>query len=107
VATLLAMKRERYKGHVLVAKADKVRGQRIWTARVFIERFIAGGWQDLPIPGLEGQQFDGEVNTQSAALSHGRQYVDGILPQGSRASESVSLTSVVTARLRAPSRAAR
>jgi hypothetical protein len=49
------MKRERYKGHVLVAKADKVRGQRIWTARVFIERFIAGGWQDLPIPGLEGQ----------------------------------------------------
>jgi hypothetical protein len=75
------MKRERYKGYVLVAKADKVRGQRIWTARVFIERFITGGWQDVPIPGLEGQQFDGEVNAQSAALSHGRHYVDGILPQ--------------------------
>jgi hypothetical protein len=75
------MKRERYKGHVLVAKADKVRSQRIWTARVFIERFIAGGWQDVPIPGIEGQQFDGEVNAQTAALSHGRHYVDRILPQ--------------------------
>jgi hypothetical protein len=77
----LTMKRERYKGHVLIAKADKVRSQRIWTARVFIERFIAGGWQDVPIPGIEGQQFDGEVNAQSAALSHGRHYVDRILPQ--------------------------
>jgi hypothetical protein len=73
------MKRERYKGYVLVAKADK--GQRIWTARVFIERFITGGWQDVPIPGLEWQQFDGEVDALSVALSHGRHYVDGILPQ--------------------------
>jgi hypothetical protein len=48
------MKRERYKGYVLVAKADKVRGQRIWTARVFIERFIAGAWQDLPFRGSKG-----------------------------------------------------
>jgi hypothetical protein len=48
------MKRERYKGHVLVAKADKVRSQQIWTARVFIERFIAGGWQDVPYRGSRG-----------------------------------------------------
>jgi hypothetical protein len=77
---LEATKRDNHKGHQLIARADKLRDQPIWHARVSIERLITGGWEEIRIlPGLEGQQFPSEQDALSAALAHGRWYVDGIL----------------------------
>jgi hypothetical protein len=76
------MKRETYKGLVLIAKADKIRDQPIWHARVFMERLNDQEWGQVPIlPGLEAQQFTSEEDALSAALAHGRAYVDRILRQ--------------------------
>jgi hypothetical protein len=75
------MKRENYKRHVLLARADKVREQPIWRARVAIDRFIDGNWQEVPIRSqLDGMEFTNEEDALTAALEKGRQHVDG-LPQ--------------------------
>jgi hypothetical protein len=78
------MKRENYKRHVLLARADKVREQPIWRARVAIDRFIDGNWQEVPIRSqLDGMEFTNEEDALTAALEKGRQHVDG-LPQSRR-----------------------
>jgi hypothetical protein len=75
------MKRENYKRHVLLARADKVREQPIWRARVAIDRFIDGNWQEVPIRSqLDGMEFTNGEDALTAALEKGRQHVDG-LPQ--------------------------
>ena len=78
------MKRENYKRHVLLARADKVREQPIWRARVAIDRFIDGNWQEVRIRSqLDGMEFTNEEDALTAALEKGRQHVDG-LPQSRR-----------------------
>ena len=62
------MKRENYKRHVLLARADKVREQPIWRARVAIDRFIDGNWQEVRIRSqLDGMEFTNEEDALTAA----------------------------------------
>jgi hypothetical protein len=64
-----------------VATADKVPDKAIWHARVGIERLIQGSWQVVPIEGgLGAKEFTSVEDALSAALAHGRWYVDGIPP---------------------------
>jgi hypothetical protein len=56
--------------------------QPIWHGRIFIERLNDRGWGQVPIlPGLGSQRFTSEQDALAAALAHGREYVDGILPR--------------------------
>jgi hypothetical protein len=76
-----AASRQPYKGYVLVATADKIRDKAIWHARVGIDRLIQGSRQVVPIdPGLGGKEFTSVADALSAALAHGRWYVDGMPP---------------------------
>ena len=71
------MRRERYKGHIVVARMSKVRSQPIWRASVFIDRLVNGEWQEVPIePGVRGREFASEDSALAAALDLGRRYVD-------------------------------
>jgi hypothetical protein len=76
------MRREIYKELVLTAEADQIGDQPIWHGRIFIERLNDRGWGRVPIlPGLGSQRFTSEQDALAAALAHGREYVDGILPR--------------------------
>jgi hypothetical protein len=71
------MRRERYKGHIVVARLLKVRTLPIWHASVFLDRLVNGTWLEIPVePGLAGQEFSTEDSALAAALGHGRRYVD-------------------------------
>jgi hypothetical protein len=71
------MRRERYKGQIIVARLYKVRNQPIWRGSVFIDRLVNGKWREIPIrPGLEGQDFASEKSALATALDCGRSYVD-------------------------------
>jgi hypothetical protein len=73
------MRRERYKGQIVVARLHKVRSQPIWRGSVFLERLVKGKWQELPIaPELEGQDFASEESALATALDCGRSYVDAL-----------------------------
>jgi hypothetical protein len=73
------MKRERYKGQIVVARLLKVRALPIWHASVSLDRLVNGTWLEIPIePGLAGLEFASEDIALSAALSHARGYVDSL-----------------------------
>jgi hypothetical protein len=74
------MRQEPYRELVLTAKAEEIGDHLSWRARVFIERTNHRGWGQVPpLPGLDGQWFASKEDALSAALAHGRHYVDGIL----------------------------
>ena len=71
------MRRERYKGQIIVARMQKVRTQPIWHASVFLDRLVKGNWQEIRIAReLEGQDFASEESALATALNYGRSYVD-------------------------------
>ena len=72
------MRRERYKGQIVVARMHKVRARPIWHASVFLDRLVKGNWQEIPIiaPELKGQGFASEESALATALDYGRSYVD-------------------------------
>jgi hypothetical protein len=73
------MRRERYKGHILVARLHKVRNERIWRVSALLDLLANGQWQEVPIErGLEGQDFANRDSALAAALEFGRSYVDAI-----------------------------
>jgi hypothetical protein len=62
------MKRERYKGQIVVARLLKVRALPIWHASVCLDRLVNGTWLEIPIePGLAGLEFASEDIALSAA----------------------------------------
>jgi hypothetical protein len=71
------MKRERYRGQIVVVRQHKIRYQPIWRGSVFLERLVKGKWQEVPIaPELEGRDFTSEESALATALDRGRSYVD-------------------------------
>ena len=71
------MRRQRYKGQIIVARMQKVRTQPIWHASVFLDRLVKGNWQEIRIaPELERQDFASEESALATALNYGRSYVD-------------------------------
>jgi hypothetical protein len=71
------MRRERYRGQIVVARLHKVRSQSIWRGSVFLDRLVNGNWQEIPIaPELGGQDFASEESALATALDFGRSYVD-------------------------------
>jgi hypothetical protein len=73
------MRRERYKGHILVARSRKVRNEHIWRVSTLVDLLTNGQWQEVPIePGLDGQDFANRGSALAAALEFGRTYVDAI-----------------------------
>ena len=60
--------------------ADKISEEPVWHGRIFIERLNDREWGQVQIlPGLLNQQFTSAQDALSAALAHGREYVDSIL----------------------------
>ncbi len=77
------MRRERYKGQIVVARLLKVRALPIWHASVFLDRLVNGAWKEIPIePGLAGQEFASEEIALATALGHGRWYIDSLHGSG-------------------------
>jgi hypothetical protein len=73
------MRRERYKGHILVARLHKVRNEPIWRVSALLDLLANGQWQEVPIErGLEGQEFANKNSALATALEFGRSYVDAI-----------------------------
>jgi hypothetical protein len=73
------MRRERYKGQIVVARLLKVRSRPVWHASVSLDRLVNGTWQEIPIePGLSGQEFASEESALAAALGLGRRWVDSL-----------------------------
>ena len=73
------MRRERYKGEILVARLHKVRSQPIWRGSVFLDRLVNGKWQEVPIGrGFERQDFASEESANATALDYGRLFVDAL-----------------------------
>jgi hypothetical protein len=73
------MRRERYKGHILVARLHKVRNEHIWRVSALLDLLANGQWQEIPIEwGLERQNFANRDSALAAALEFGRSYVDAI-----------------------------
>ena len=71
------MRRERYKGQIIVARMQKVRTQPIWHASVFLDRLVKGNWQEIRIaPELARRDFASEESALATALNYGRSYVD-------------------------------
>src|ERR1700742_1478372 len=70
------MRRERYKGHIVVARLLKGRPLPIWHASVFLDRLVNGTWLEIPVePGLAGQEFSSEDTALAAAFGPGRRYI--------------------------------
>jgi hypothetical protein len=79
-----AIRRERYKVKILVARIHKVRGRLAWHASAFIDSLIDGKWQELPIDAsLQALEFATEEHALAFALKSGQEYVDKI-PSRSR-----------------------
>ena len=86
------MRRERYKGQIVVARLYKVRTQPIWHASVFLDRLVKGNWEEIPIaPELKGQVFASEESALATALDYGRSYVDAFHAPSDNAAPEISL----------------
>lgn len=73
------MRRERYKGHIVVARLLKVRSRPVWHASVSLDQLVNGTWQETPVQaGLAGQEFASEDSALAAALSFGHWYIDSL-----------------------------
>jgi hypothetical protein len=71
------MRRQRYKGHIVVARLLQVRFRPVWHASVSLDQLVDGVWQEIPIqPGLAGQEFASEDSALAAALNLGHAHVD-------------------------------
>ena len=73
------MRRERYRGQIIVARQYKIRYQPIWRSSVSLERLVKGNWRELPIaPELRERDFTSEEGALATALACGRSYVDAL-----------------------------